>query len=647
MFTSDYIKAQINKNNLVIRNGQSTRLNDYYNLMNKNIIPNSKIFFNKINDCDNNLANINWLGLIFDLDQNKINYLGQHKKWLSCLINQFLYWPNNINYILDKPSLHTYTNNAIIIGAGSAFGTIFKLKYYSNTMLDLPFLFKTIQNLEDKSLYSEAVIGFYVINKIRATIPNFVYTHAIFSSAPSLTTANKSVVSWCDGSSNIPYTIIEDLRPGDNLSNKLDQNITAEHFLNWYLQVLLALNYAEQKYGFTHYDLHHNNVFITNKPPRSQYLINTPLGDKYIQCNFGIAKIIDFGLSRANIDHQGRKYYVGGLNYRYNILPNKSFAIGDAYKLLLHMSSKIYKSRGTYMSTVNSRRLYQVIEILVRYFNNRERVDKILFNQADDLYYLVINVEKDYAKINLNSYLEYIFKQSEFKDILDRMFLSNNSTLPLYNLNDVKIPAPNPDWNYLINNTYINNINLENINQFLVFNDYANRSNNQLAKNKSSKYIQDFNHNMYQTAINSTFITLNDILNKNSNPYRLAIDIYRPLILQIRQYPNTLPQIYTKLEKDIVDMGSFINIFQYYKQSLLDYKTFTIVFKRIDLNNIWWNDNVNNINNINTWLKDSYVQIREILQIIKGNNIPNFMHITDILMILLRLIRITLQTNIA
>lgn len=72
-----------------------------------------------------------------------------------------------------------------------------------------------------------------------------------------------------------------------------------EIMLNYVLQVLLATEIAYEKYGFTHYNLHRNNIII-RPVKRRKLTYRLKDGNVHLYTD-GIATIIDFGRSYTDV----------------------------------------------------------------------------------------------------------------------------------------------------------------------------------------------------------------------------------------------------------------------------------------------------------------------------------------------------------
>lgn len=187
----------------------------------------------------------------------------------------------------------------------------------------------------------ESFVSLMATNFLRKKIPNFVFTFGSFYCG------GVSEETWCQGKiSDISqnsehltrfessYILQEAIFPSEELYRKL-RTCSSDQFLNWFLQVLLSINYAHQEIDFTHYDLHVSNVLIRPLPPSTcKRILCFPFRGKEIYIPVeDIAVIIDFAYSHAKID--GKSFYSPmEIPSIATLGQNCSFPLSDAFNLL-------------------------------------------------------------------------------------------------------------------------------------------------------------------------------------------------------------------------------------------------------------------------------------------------------------------------
>jgi hypothetical protein len=223
---------------------------------------------------------------------------------------------------------------------------LFSSGAYGDTMSSLDrqksalFIIKAPNSPNDQSAFDgvhEAYLGFYVFNKMRKLVPNFMYTYAAFECSPPITDkATKKVISWCATKypektggkddakigKNVMYSVLENLAPTDG-SPFMDMSIMAKEQIpdrinslkkalvacSAYAQIVLATAMAAEQFKYTHYDLHPGNVVLrkTNQfttPFRIPYRLEGSAQTHYVYTSEYIATVIDYGMTHAVVGDQ-------------------------------------------------------------------------------------------------------------------------------------------------------------------------------------------------------------------------------------------------------------------------------------------------------------------------------------------------------
>jgi serine/threonine protein kinase len=181
-------------------------------------------------------------------------------------------------------------------------------------------------------LLREYYLGVTEINKLRYTLPNFVYTLGAFL--------------YPHKSTKGAFVVFERI-PGENLESLIKSDkITFQQFLDIFIQILLALEVAQRNCSFTHFDLHVNNVILR---PVEQYKYTVVLdAERYdVTSKKFIPVILDFGMSSIRT----KKRTVGSYYFPHYGMMNYMVQGADMYKFLfysyIHAKGLLQRQIGT------------------------------------------------------------------------------------------------------------------------------------------------------------------------------------------------------------------------------------------------------------------------------------------------------------
>ena len=634
-FNNTYLLDTIEKYRAIFKDSNDP-LNKKFTTFYENVVKVSKDLYSKIDGCPIRNYNIVSKIIIQNLNSNNLQQLSTSKSAEACIVKQLVTNPPYKNFVENIP-LHLYTKNPKTIGDKSSFGTIFSLTDVNGDTL--PFVVKTTKDRSDVTIITEAVIGFYVINNIRKRIPNFLYTYGVTQCSPAFD-ANGNMISMCDAPGNTPYIFIEYLKNGNTFTNKLtelkwdesNQINSANAVMNWYLQVMLAIKFANDTYDYTHYDLHTSNVFIVDYEP-VQYLISTPYGDKYIQCNNGIAKIIDYGMNHVKftINDEGNQYSLGLLQGKVGILPDRSNPLYDAYKLLMFIAYYL-------INKVKLNRNHLIIQYIIKlfqYFNNVDDIDRALNFQFKNLYAFT-TIDDGIGNASFEGYLEYIYGQTLFKQFIQNTLLENRSQLPMFDFSDVSNGDDSQLLLSIINDK--NPITLNGIGDVLFYSSTINNlKNKQKYGVKINKFNQKFSIDNEFNSLNRSLRLINDTYRK-IHPTKINLRRYKtylvipPNIIQqnasgvntintnmnsYRVFINDINRVVHDINKEVIDTAYFINLLQHFRQAVNNFKNYLYTFQKDLYSNTnnqqkindyitRINDNLNSLRQDNSYIKQVY-----------------------------------------
>lgn len=316
-------------------------------------------------------------------------YKADRVEALQCVIDGIISRPTTggLSY---QEMVNEYFTGAKRIGANSAEG-IALLSNVGNAPSSI--IMKVPKDPSNKGLVHELFVGTRSLNQLRKYIPNFAYVFGGFTChRPWLDLGNK-VNSLCtgDGADMAQYVLYENIQPSISLREYIGK-CQLPQFLNLYLQVLMALDLAYRQYGFTHYDLHYENVLVRNDGTGGVIEYHTRDDKRHFinTAGVGVATLIDYGMARVFDRGCNASVYstcrVGdkrsyGLSDRraWGIEPDKGYPLHDAYKLL---------GFCMYEALTSNPELFRQLIPLYQQFNNSEDTYQAIQRQRELLYFL-------------------------------------------------------------------------------------------------------------------------------------------------------------------------------------------------------------------------------------------------------------------
>ena len=276
--------------------------------------------------------------------------------------------------------------------------------YFSDILSGIKVIIKLPQDSESDyyDMIREYFIGITEINKLRYTLPNFVYTFGAF-----ICPMDKGVLcKGEDDSKNIPFVVFENI-PGENMQKMLeDEKLDFHQYLGMFIQVLLALEVAQRTVGFCHFDLHTGNLMCRTIRDECKYSV--PLDNMVYEVTAKeyLPVIVDFGLS--TVKHNG------------NVVGSYTF---PEHGMMHYMLPGVDMFKFLYYSCTFSQGNVQ-----------RQILNLMSFYGKDDPYKFLIggdksldNANKEYAKKGSYSrvttytpleFLNWILVQPEYQDIV-------------------------------------------------------------------------------------------------------------------------------------------------------------------------------------------------------------------------------------
>jgi len=325
----------------------------------------------------------------------------------KCVINSLFYTKIDNDDLTYNIFIKQYIHNLTKIGKKSASGFAFNADF--KDVSDM-FIIKTIQNYEqDEDLLHELMVGLYGTNRLRPFIPNFAYIYGGFKCSPPIFGENDEVVDWCNNNKNsVNYILYENVNPSISIKEFISK-CSVDEFLNIFLQILYALDFAHKKIDFTHYDLHGSNILLRIPNPDEpdklyQIPYKTENGWEYITTRY-IPTFIDYGMSHFRNESLKREENIdnfGIFNCLYlSINPNRSWIMYDVYKILMWIFIHADNPDNT------NKPVADVIRYIYKFFNYEDDLETLIEEQYE-LYYSIPYTEDTYNLFTIDKLIKHI-----------------------------------------------------------------------------------------------------------------------------------------------------------------------------------------------------------------------------------------------
>lgn len=309
---------------------------------------------------------------------------------------------------LQRERVRNWFESIKQIGKPSVEGYAFSTSFTDDTNL---FVMKAPRNPKNDELIHEAVVGFYAMNKLRHILPNYMYVYGYVNCSPPAV-VDKNVATWCSSSNpGVSYLISENIRDavpiGDFVTNP--ETTPMDLMAVWY-QIENALNLANKRYGYTHYDLHYENILVR----KYRKLIAIPYFSTnndtkiygYIVTQY-VPYIIDYGYSRVTI---------GGVGFGKIGLENagidgaRSYPMYDTYKLLGFLGERLF----TRPKTRYHAEIVDILENLFSFFRDGPLIDRVRrrLNAKYDWY----TVPRRFRRTQHDTYIRWMENNTNIPD---------------------------------------------------------------------------------------------------------------------------------------------------------------------------------------------------------------------------------------
>nr|QBK92703.1 MAG: protein kinase [Pithovirus LCPAC401] len=299
------------------------------------------------------------------------------------------------------------------IGSPSAYGTAIQTNISKKQSV---YVIKAPKDIEVDLLH-EYIIGIYGLNKLRYTIPNFAYILGAFKCNPPYIQKDKKIDAVClpDSKNKVTYVVYERIYPGVELSEYI-LSCSESEFMSVWLQLCYSLDLAQRDMKYNHNDLHTENVIVRTMseevfiPYRYKGIV------VYIRTRT-VATLIDYGLSRIDLNHRDKVYTVTDASM-YSYKPFRFNSLRDIFKLL---SFCVYSLIG---KRAPSSRL---IFALYRFFYNGDRLEGYIHEMRKN--YFSYYEHENNRGVTLSTYIDWIHKN--FKYDIDNVISWNYRDISL------------------------------------------------------------------------------------------------------------------------------------------------------------------------------------------------------------------------
>ena len=260
-------------------------------------------------------------------------------------MDKFDFKPNNLSIDYIHNLLNSSCNNGISMFAISVIVKyFFSESFVSNFLLEIeskvidegrtskimegfifdkkfPIILKSFRPVYPEFyIIRELLIGTRYMNRLRILVPNFVYTYSEKTISNELSSDHKIQKK---------VLVLEKI-DGEKLSDLLiTSSLSFNEWLNIFCQILLALEVAQRKFSFTHFDLHCQNIIVRKVNCKYDVILDDHV---FGVSNNHLPMIIDFGTSCIKDDD----FFLGAHDYKKYGMLNFSIPGQDMYKLLIN-----------------------------------------------------------------------------------------------------------------------------------------------------------------------------------------------------------------------------------------------------------------------------------------------------------------------
>lgn len=332
---------------------------------------------------------------------------------LLCLNNAMVVFPESAGP--DRTfKVRDYIRNLKQIGGESAEGYAMLADVKSGKNV---FVVKSPRRIDERlrlNQIHEYFVGAFGTNFLRSRIPNFSYVLGLFQCSPPyidsqdyLSSQPPSIKSLRDRralthcqndvtANQVNYILYENVTGGVTFREFIIKGCSFEEYMNVLTQVVLAINEAYLEVGFTHYDLHDENVLVRTLPEEINipYRVDSAGAVRYLRTRY-VATIIDLG--RSHIRYEGEDF--GYSFIEAGLYPDRPYPMYDIYKILLFSLNS---------AAFGVRPIQEFVGLRDDQFTPANR--PVFENAKELISYFVPNMERDAASQHLVNASDYLVK---------------------------------------------------------------------------------------------------------------------------------------------------------------------------------------------------------------------------------------------
>ena len=248
------------------------------------------------------------------------------------------------------------------------------------------FLLKTaLRQKSDTDTINELLVGVLGTNLLRPLIPNFMYVYGGFKASPSVVDDEQGV-ELCRARSDPPvvYEMIETIADALDLETWIARHALSPNFDQAFaeviLQILYALAVANDRLpgGFSHCDLHDQNVLVRDLGKSVRLVYPGHDGRDRVVTTRWLATLIDFGRAVTTVQVPGGPVVETGTIVPWlGLFPGRHNHLYDVLRLLGTSLLNVRYASGRVFSILAER-------FLRPFFGDEEGWEHFLSNAEDD-----------------------------------------------------------------------------------------------------------------------------------------------------------------------------------------------------------------------------------------------------------------------